>query len=648
MNEKKRILGLALGVFCLFAIVIGRLWVIQVAQQEQWQARADKQHHRVVKEPFRRGVFLSNAELSPHLQEPEQPFVVDVMKHHLFIDPMMIPEEHKAAMAKGLAPFVKPPDARGFVKQFFKPSRSRKVAMWLGAEQKAKIEKWWNGFAKERKIVRNALFFTDDYQRAYPFGPMLGQVLHTVREGKEEKTLQGVPTGGLELQFNDHLKGRAGKKILIHSPRHLLEMGEVIEAPEEGAEITLTINHHLQAIVEEELAKGVEKCKAKTGWAVLMDPHTGEIWALAQYPFFDLRRYREYYNDPVKAEYTKVKAIVDANEVGSTMKPVTIAIAMKAGVCIPEEKVSTAKGDFPGRKKSLTDVHFSRFCNMDMAIQKSSNIYVARMVQRIINTKGAQWYHDQLALFGFGTKTGIELPGESEGVLPGFGKKHKNGKLQWSTPTPYSLAMGHNIQATTLQVMRVYAAFANGGYLVKPTLIKRITKTDAHGEKKIVYEMKPQRSAEPIIDAAILRRVIDAMKFTTKPGGSCSLADIYGFTECGKTASTEKIVNGVYAKDKNVSSFIGFAPLTHPRFVLIISMDEPAAIYIPGWGKNSRGGRCAAPLFRFIGTRVLSFLGESPDDPYGWPSGDPRRDKEKGDWLLQTEKLRQLYDSWNK
>ena len=640
--------------FGFFSLAVGRYFLIQVTESKKWQERAELQQARVVQEPFRRGCFFSNTDLLKHQRLGAQPFVVDVQKFHLYIDPLMIPPEAKKEMAVKLIGYCsqKGLDKKLFVSAFFRKSRSRKLASFLDQNERDQILSWWQNFAKKQKIVRNALFFVEDYQRSYPFGPMLGQVLHTIRDNKDEKTLQGVPTGGLEMQFNSLLQGRPGRKILAHSPRHALQMGTVLEEAEDGADITLTINHQLQAIVEDELAKGVEKAKAKSGWAIMMDPFTGEVLALAQYPFFDPRKYRDYFNDKALIEETKVKAITDANEVGSLMKPVTLAIALKANrelkakgspaLFDPAEKIAVSDGTFPGRKKKISDVHPHSFLNMEMALQKSSNIYMARLADRIVKKMGNAWYREQLSLFGFGHKTGVELPAEVDGLLPRIGKCHPNGALEWSTPTPYSLAMGHNIQATTLQLVRTYAIFANGGYLVRPTLVKKIVK-----KGKLIYEHKIPELKERIIDEDILVQVVNSMKYTTKKGGSAFRADIWGYTEAGKTATTEKIVNGTYAKDHNLASFIGFAPLSHPRFVLVVAIDEPAPIFIPGFGKNSRGGQCAAPVFREMGKRALQVLGVPSDDPYGYPAGDPRSDREKADWYKQVTKLQELFEQWN-
>jgi cell division protein FtsI (penicillin-binding protein 3) len=248
-----------------------------------------------------------------------------------------------------------------------------------------------------------------------------------VQEEKDPETGQGLPTGGLEMYFNSYLKGKPGKKLIVRSPRHPLGTGKILEPPENGADIYLTVNHYLQAITETELKKGVEVAKGKGGWAVMMDPWTGEILAIAQTPSFDPSRYADYFNDPSLQEATRVKAVSDCYEPGSIFKPITLAICMKANdelerqgkppIFTPDEKIATANGWFPGRSIPLKDGRVHQYLNMDLAIQKSSNIYVARLIQRLIERMGDEWYRRSLQeVFGFGFKTNIEIPAESPGL----------------------------------------------------------------------------------------------------------------------------------------------------------------------------------------------------------------------------------------
>ena len=661
LPERQRILWLALILMSLFALLVAQFFNIQIAEGDKWTKEARKQHFFVVKEPFLRGTFYSNTAIKLGHPEVPQKLVVDVQKFHLYIDPESLPEKRRETIARRLMAIleVPPEQQRAFRTHFYRKSRSRKLAMWLERETHDQILSWWLPYARQNKIPRNALFFVPDYQRSYPFGKLLGQVLHTVQNAKDEATGQAVPTGGLELYFNKYLKGKVGKRRLMRSPRNALEMGEVISPPENGADIYLTVNHCLQAIAEEELAKGVNNCKAKAGWAVMMDPRTGEILALAQYPFFNPADYMLYFNDPAKIEDTKVKSLTDAHEPGSVMKAITIAIALKANdvlrargekeVFDPLAKMPTSDCHFRGRK-NLCDTHFHAFLNLDMAIQKSSNIYVARLVEKIIACLGADWYKKELHAFGFGEKTHIELPGENTGCVPTPGKKHPNGALEWSMSTPYSLAMGHNIQCNAVQLARAYAVFANGGYLVQPTLVRKIVKTQVDGKQEILLDnTRSERKQQfpRIIETEAVTRITTAMKYTTKPGGTARRADVWGFTDAGKTGTGQKVINGRYSDTLYCSSFVGFTPFKDPAFVLVVSMDEPEYGYIPGVGKNHMGGTCSAPVFREIARRSLEYLGVTPDDPHGYPVGDPRYDPEKADWAAETKRLQALYDQWN-
>lgn len=663
-QDRKRLFGLAIGIFVLFSLLIFQFYRIQIIEGDRWTQEARRQHFFVIKEPFLRGTFFSNVSVKKGHPVTPQKLVVDIQKFHLYIDPDAIPHKHRRPIANHLLSTLNLSVAEqlAFRNQFVKKSRSRKLAMWLDIEARDAILEWWLPYARKYKIPRNALFFINDYQRSYPFGKLLGQVLHTVQNAKDEVTKQAVPTGGLELTFNAYLKGKQGKRRLMRSPRNSFETGEIISAPQHGADIYLTINHCLQAIAEEEIAKGVKKSKAKAGWAVMMDPNTGEILALAQYPFFYPPNYQSHFNDAKQTEHTSVKAITDANEPGSVMKPFTLAAALQANeelksrgekiLFSPEAKVATSNGRFPGRSKNLSDTHIHYFLNMEMALQKSANIYMARLAESIVGRLGKEWYRNILYdNFGFGRKTGIELPGESSGVLPMPGKKHPNGTFEWSAPTPYSLAMGHNIQVTSLQLVRAYSILANGGYLVQPTLLRKIAKTQADGSLEVLVDhTKPgQRPIFPrVLSPEVVKAVVKAMKYVTKPGGTASRANIWGYTEAGKTATANKIVGGTYSPTQYASTFVGFAPVEQPAFVLLVTMDEPEYGYLPGVGKRHHGGTCCAPVFREIATRALDYLGVPPDDPHGYPTGDPRYDADKADWMPEIRKLQEMYDSWNK
>ncbi len=646
----KKLIGIAFFVLLLFCLLIGQFFKIQILEHEKWTKKALAQHELRVNMPFKRGLFYSNTSIKQGHPDQLQPLVIDVPKFHLHLDPSAIPDKWKGEMCKQLAamlPVTKQQQEKMKL-QFQKKKKSVKLAKWLDPHVKEKVQNWWLPLAKKEKIARNALYFVEDYQRSYPFGSLLGQVLHTVREDKEEKTEQGIPTGGLELIFNQYLKGKMGKCLYYRSPRHSMDSGAILKYPEDGADVFLTVNHCIQAIAEEELAKAVKTAKAKGGWAVMMEPRTGEILALAQYPFFHPAHYREFFNHAKQLEDTKVKAVTDPYEPGSIIKPLILTIGLMANeelkkqgkkpVFSPAEKIATLPSYFPGRSKPIKDLKNHAYLNMYMGLQKSSNVYMAKIMHRVIEAMGVEWLRNILQnVFRFGLKTNIELPSESPGLLPLPGKLNPNGTMQWAKPTPYVIAMGHNILANSLQMVRNFALIANGGYDVEPTLVKKIIRTSHDGKKELLLDNSSRfKQFKRVLEPQVADEMIKTMKYTTKIGGTATRADIEEYTEAGKTGTSEKIVNGSYSKKNHISTFVGFAPAKNARFVLLVAIDEPEFGYIPGVGKNQMGGVCAAPAFSAIGKRTLEYLGVTPDD------------QEKKDFAKEVKELKTLYETWNR
>lgn len=638
------------GLFFLFGILLFRFYFLQVVEHDKWLKKATAQHYFFVEEPCERGRFFAKGRMGYH------PLTLNIPAYHLFIDPKVIPEKVRDELSAKVCAAVG--DKHGAIDvraQFDKAARARRVAAWLSSFEKKQIELWWRPFARAHKIPRNALFFIRDYERSYPYGHLLGQILHTVCEEKGSDE-QRLPTGGLELALAKLLSGSAGKRELMRSPRHHIGLGKLINAPKNGADVYLTIDPFIQSLAEVELERAVKRTSAKGGWALMMDPKTGYILAAAQVPFFNPSEYRSYFSDPEKTKQTRYRGIIDVFEPGSVMKPFTLAIGLLANeeqkiqgkqpIFDPERKETCGQFRVPGRRLPLRE-YLCRFTylNMAMALKKSSNVYMAQLIDRVLQAFGGPWYRKQLIeRFGFGRKTGVELPSENAGLIPRIGKRHPNGALEWSKPTPYSMSFGHNMLASSLQLVRAYAVFANGGYLVEPTLIEKIDQGGAlivdHTERRL--EQFPQTLPTPIAN-----KIVEACKYTTQSGGSAKRANIPGYTEAGKTGTSEKVINGIYSKERNMSYFIGMAPASNPRFVLLILIDEPKKQYFPGFGYNQHAGNCAGPAFATIGAKTLDYLGVAPDDPYGYPKGDPRRDAEKADFVWENEALLEKLKAWN-
>ncbi len=641
-TDRKRLAIIAIFLLSLYVLLIVQFYRIQIIQGNKWTQYALAQHQTTLKESFRRGSFYSNTSIKKGHPEEDQPLVLDVMKFHLFIDPESIPQKYKAEAAKKILQFLNVENEykQKVTKEFYRKSRSRKISTWLEKSTKEQIQSWWKDYAKKNKIPSNAIFFQKDYQRSYPFKTLLGQILQTVQEEKDPLTMQAIPIGGLELSFNKYLKGKTGKRQILRSPLNPIDGGKIIDPPVDGADIYLTINHYLQAIAEAELKKGVIKAEAKGGWAIMLDPKNGHILALAQYPFFNPEKYKDYFNDPEMTEHVKIKAACDVFEPGSIFKMITASIAFMANeelekkgedpLFSPDEKIRTTNGFFPGRVRPLKDGRLHKVLNLDMAMQKSSNIYFGELVKRITDRLGDNWYREKLLQFGFGRKTDVQIPSESLGLVPTPGKMHPNGKLEWSKPTPYSIAIGHNILVTSLQMARAAAVIANGGYLIEPTICRKIVQGekvlyDHQKSKKIIYKIMSKKSTD---------RILKSLRCVTKYRGTSPLADLDGYSQGGKSGTSEKVIDGKYSKSQNISSFLGFAPSYNPRFVLLISIDEPMVKWVKGAGKNTLGGVCAAPIFKEVAQKALAYLGVEPDDLENESNAESKR-------------LVNLYNDWN-
>lgn len=627
-----------------FAIILGRFFYLQIIEHATWSKIARKQHILHITEPAPRGAFYTS---SASLTTPNRytRIAFDIPSFHLYIDPYLIPEAKRKQILPWLSSW-RNNGSKNLQTILESSSRHYKIAQFLSIEEKKRAQNEWYTLSKEQGIPKHAILFAQDTKRSYPFGHLCGQLIHTVQKQKDEKRKKRIPTGGLELFFDKELTGKDGLKTILRTPRQKYNTEESCHPAESGKNIYLTIDATLQKIAEEELEKGVKNARAKRGWAILLDPKTGKIRALAEYPFFNPCDYASYFSSTEASEIARSHALQDAFEIGSIMKPIIMAVMLEGNIQLqregkpplfdPEEKMALAHLRFPGRKKPLKDVTFHKYLNMDMAIQKSSNVYPAELVERACKTFSAAWVVGSLEeIFGFGKKTGIEMASETSGMLPYPHKKHANGIPMWTKSTGASLAMGHNMTASSLQMAQAFAVLANGGILIPPTLLERV------GDRAF-----PPKEGKRTLSEETAHKVLRAMKFNTKTYGTGWRADIPGYTQAGKSGTAEKVVGKGYDKKKYVSSFAGIAPAKDPYLVIVVSIDEPMYGFIDG-KRNHHGGVCAAPIFSAIGARALEYMGIPKDDPFGYPIPDKRRNPAKMDWGKEVKELKEKYDLWN-
>lgn len=422
------------------------------------------------------------------------------------------------------------------------------------------------------------------FKRTYPKNAMLANILGFTTIDRDRV----IAKSGLEKYFDRNMSSVAGKTVYERSRDGIpLSSGKISSRKgHDGYDLYLTIREPIQAILEEEIDQMMAATGAARGYAVMADPYTGDIIALAQRPTFNP-------NDrSTLKEITSRNPVAEmAFEPGSIMKPFSIAGALDLGLVRPETRINCENGCWTYAGKALHDSHPLGVLSVTEVIQKSSNIGTAK----IALTLGEPRLKQILSSFGFGQKSGAPLRPETVGSF-------------YRHPTKISLTrypIGQGISATPLQLVRAYCMLANGGYPVKLRFVDRIRHSDSGQIQKL-----------PVVRGANLFRrpetsleIVEMLKRVTQPGGTAPAAAIRGYFVAGKTGTAQKVINGVYSHSKHTASFVGFAPADHPRFVLLVTCDEPRSV-------THYGGAVAGPYFSRIGERTLKYLRVPPDLDY--------------------------------
>ncbi|MCA9582239.1 MAG: penicillin-binding protein 2, partial [Myxococcales bacterium] len=388
---------------------------------------------------------------------------------------------------------------------------------------------------------------------------------------------------GLELSYDAALRGTTSAVPAIKDNRGSIVFSSQLldDRASIGDSVTLSIDKTIQHIAERELELGVRTFEAAAGSVVVTDPQTGEVLAIANYPTFNP-------NEPSKypASHHRDRSVTDRYEPGSTVKPFTVAGALATGAVRANQRFDCENGAMEVAEYTIHDTHRWEELSTGQILAQSSNIGSAK----IGFAMGRRGLFRGLRKFGFGTKTGIALPGETGGILRHYKK--------WYDMDAATIAFGQGMSVNTMQLAMAMGAIANGGMLMKPLLVKRVT--NPSGE--LVQEFAPTavRRAVPKWTARV---VSDMLTAVTEPDGTGAEAAMDGYLVAGKTGTAQKAdyVAGGYAEGKWISSFVGFAPADRPRIVIAVTIDEPLIAHY--------GGTVAGPVFRRIGEAALQHLG---------------------------------------
>lgn len=414
------------------------------------------------------------------------------------------------------------------------------------------------------------------YPRRELGAPLLGFVAPD-GEGKE----------GLEYSLNSELKGHIEqlRGLRDRSGRLIFSEGVSDDQALAGHNIHLTIDQGIQYAAERELSNAAVTFEAKGGSVVVVDPNTGELLALASWPFYNPNDYRE--SEPGER---RNRTHTDAFEPGSTMKMFTVAAGLQHGVISPTQKLYCEKGMMPVDNVVIRDTHPSEWLSISQVLAESSNICSAKIGLSL----GAPKLYEALRRFGFGQETGIELPGESSGTLRPRGRP-------WVQVETAAASFGQGISVTNLQLAMAVAAMANGGNLMEPLLVRRVT--TASGEP--IREAAP-RVRRRVVPRHVANRLAEMLVAVTEGDATGVEAAIDGFQVAGKTATAQKTDprTGRYSLDKYIASFVGFVPARDPVIAVAVSIDEPML--------DHAGGNVAAPVFRRVAEMALRYRGLTP------------------------------------
>jgi cell division protein FtsI (penicillin-binding protein 3) len=426
------------------------------------------------------------------------------------------------------------------------------------------------GSAKIEALKLEGVKVEQQFRRFYPAGEVASHLLGFTDIDDEAQE-------GLELSFDHWLSGQDGSRhVLANRRANVVRYISAGEEVEHGKDLRLSIDLRLQYLTYRALKGAVNRSKAVGGSAVLVDAWSGEILALAAQPAFNPNNISSRTPDRVRN-----RTVSDMHEPGSSIKPFTIATAIDLGLIQSDTQIETTPGQFRVQGNVISDFKNYGLIDVSRVLSKSSNVGVAKI--GLMMEPSA--LRDRLALLGFGQSTGIGFPGEAEGSLPSF--------AAWGDMDRAALSFGYGLNATTIQLAQAYSVFANAGVL------KRLTLLSGGATPKPLAVFK----------AGTIEQVLPMLEAVTQVGGTATQAQVPMYRVGGKTGTTQKLsAGGSYASRQYVASFVGIAPLSNPRFVMAISVDDPRS-------QRYFGGQVAAPVFADVMDDVMRIYDIEPDSP---------------------------------
>ncbi|HUO56695.1 MAG TPA: penicillin-binding transpeptidase domain-containing protein [bacterium] len=457
-----------------------------------------------------------------------------------------------------------------------------------------------------------------EQRRFYPDHDMAAQVL-----GFTGIDNQGL--GGLECFYNRNLTGKKGQEMAERDARGRMVLADNkrVKAEKDGLNVVTTLDRNLQHVAQVELEKAYEKYRCKSASIAVMDPSTGEILAMANYPTFDPNHF-----DLAAKETWKNRMVNDEFEPGSTFKLITAVGALEEGVVNEEDKFFCENGAYQTEYgRVVTDHEKHGWLTFREVFGYSSNIGMVKVGAKL----GEKNLYNYCRRFGFGESTGIDLPGETTGKLRPLDK--------WSGLSMTTIPYGYEVSTSPMQILDAYAAIANNGIMMRPYLVKRLETSDG----SVVKEFHPAK-VRRVCSVKTAKRMTEMLKWVVSKGTGTAVA-LPTYDIAGKTGTAYKFMNGHYAHNSYVSSFVGFVPAEKPKFVIYVSLDDPRGIY---WG-----GYTAGPVFKEVAKRALAYAMVPATNPDGGVTvaGDKRTvpsflglTAEQCKWLAERDDLKLKFE----
>jgi cell division protein FtsI (penicillin-binding protein 3) len=570
-------MGMLCGLLALgLGVVVASGYTLTIGDGEYWRDLAEKQRQRRLHvQPKRGTIYDRNG--GPLAVSVDVPSVsMDAYEMLRGVNPSLQPAIARAAanrIAQALSLDSAMVERRILEKRRFSWLKRR-----ISREEAEAVRKL--SLTEEGERIRG-LTVEGEGRRYYPRREIAGSMLGFVAPDGEGKD-------GIEYVLNDEIKGQVEQLhgLRDRTGRLLFSDGIEDDRAYSGHSVHLTIDQGIQYVAERELALAANTYEAAAGSVVVVDPHTGEILTLANWPGYNPNDYGD--SEP---ESRRNRGVTDHFEPGSTMKIFTVAVGLANKAIQPVEKLYCENGQMPVDNVVIRDTHPSEWLTIAQVLAVSSNVCAAKIGLAL----GADPLYEGLMRFGFGHATGVELPGESAGVL-------RPRDRPWVQVETAAASFGQGISVTNLQLAMATAAIANGGKLMEPILVRQVISSD----NQVIRESTPKvrRQAVP---AHVARAVAEMMVAVTEAMGTGEEAAVSGFQVAGKTATAQKAdpATGRYSLDKYIASFVGFVPAKDPVVAIAVTIDEPMLTHA--------GGEVAAPVFRKVAEAALKYRGLTPD-----------------------------------